>query len=120
MENPSRSTGRTPQESAFRTFKKSFTTALILIHFDHDKEITIETDTSDYVSPGIMSQYDESGTLHPVAFFCKKHSPAECNYDIYDKKLMAIVWAFDEWHPHLDESGFPIQVLSDHKNVEYL
>ena len=89
------------------------------MHFDYDKEITIESDASDYVSAGIMSQYDESGTLHPVAFFSKKHSPAECNYEINDKELMAILWAFEEWRPHLEGSGFPIHVLSDYKNLEY-
>ena len=89
------------------------------MHFVYDKEITIETDASDYVSAGIMSQYDESGTLHPVAFLTKKHSPAEFNYEIYDKELIAIVWEFEEWRPHLEGSSFPIQVLSDHKNLEY-
>jgi hypothetical protein len=56
----------------------------------------VETDTSDYVSAGVLSQYDDEGILHPVAFLSKKHSPAECNYEIYDKELMAIVRAFKE------------------------
>jgi len=54
-----------------------------------------------------------------VAFYSKKHSPAECNYEIYDKELLAIVHAFEEWRPHLEGSRHPIQVLSDHKNLEY-
>ena len=66
------------------------------MHFDPDKEIIIETDASDYVSAGILSQYDENDTLHPVAFFSKKHSPAECNYEIYYKELMAIIRCFEE------------------------
>ena len=35
-----------------------------------------------------------NGMLKPVAFFSKKISPAECNYMIYDKKLLAIVKSF--------------------------
>jgi hypothetical protein len=54
-----------------------------------------------------------------VAFFSKKHTPAKCNYEIYDKELMAIVWAFKEWRPKLEGVLHPIQVLSDHKNLEY-
>jgi len=54
-----------------------------------------------------------------VAFYSKKHSPAECNYEIYDKELLAIVRAFEEWRPHLEGLCHPIQILSDHKNLEY-
>ena len=79
----------------------------------------METDASDYVSAGILSQYGDDGILHPIAFFSKKHSPAECNYEIYDKELMAIVKAFEEWRPELEGAAHPIQVLSDHKNLEY-
>ena len=79
----------------------------------------METDTSDYISAGVLSQHDDDGILHPVAFYSKKHSPAECNYEIYDKELMAIVRAFEEWRPHLEGMEHPIQVLSNHKNLEY-
>ena len=83
-------------ENAFRCLKTAFTSAPILQHFDPDREIIVETDASDYVSGGILSQYDNEGRLHPVAFFSKKHSPAECNYEIYDKELMAIIRCFEE------------------------
>jgi len=79
----------------------------------------VETNASDYISAGILSQYDDEGTLHPVAFYSKKHSPAECNYEMYDKELLAIVRAFEEWRPHLEGSSHPVHVLSDHKNLEY-
>jgi hypothetical protein len=46
-------------------------------------------------------------------------TPAECNYKIYDKELLAIVKAFEEWRPELSGSDHPIQVISDHKNLEY-
>ena len=64
---------------AFEFLKTAFTTAPVLAHFDPDKEILVETDASDYVSAGVMSQHDSNGILHPVAFFSKKHTPAECN-----------------------------------------
>jgi hypothetical protein len=104
---------------SFETLKQAFTTAPILRHFDYDREIIVETDASDYVSAGVLSQYDNEGLLHPIAFFSKKHTPAECNYEIYDKELMAIVRAFEEWRPELEGALHPIQVLSDHKNLEY-
>ena len=79
----------------------------------------VETNASDYVSAGILSQFNDNGILHPVAYFLKTHSPAECNYKIYDKDLMTIIYAFEEWRPHLESAQSVIEVLSDHKNLEY-
>ncbi|KAH0608780.1 uncharacterized protein H6S33_001008 [Morchella sextelata] len=110
----------TPEaQTAFNALKKAFTTAPILTHFDLEKEITVETDASDYVSAGVLSQYDDNGTLRPVAYFSKKHSPAECNYEIYEKELLAIIRSFEEWRPELEGAAYPIAVISDHKNLQY-
>jgi hypothetical protein len=80
--------------------------------------VIIETDASDYVAAGVLSQRDDTGVLHPVAYYSKKHSPAECNYDIF-KKLMAIIKALDEWRPECEGAANPLQLITDHKNLEY-
>src|SRR5699024_1413205 len=49
----------------------------------------------------------------------KKLSPAECNYEIYDKELLAIVRAVETWRGELLGLSAPFVVLSDHKNLEY-
>jgi hypothetical protein len=54
-----------------------------------------------------------------MAFFSEKHAPAECNYEIYDKELMAIIHCFEEWRSKLQSILYPIQVLSDYHNLEY-
>ena len=51
-------------------------TAPVLRHFDHDREVIIETDASDYASAGVSSQYDDDRVLHPVAYILKEQSPA--------------------------------------------
>ena len=104
-------------QRAFDRLKDAFTRAPILIHFDPTRETWIETDASDWATAGILSQMID-GTLHPVAFFSHKMSPAECNYEIYDKELMAIVNAFEEWRPEL-MSVDKTQVLTDHKSLEW-
>jgi hypothetical protein len=81
----------TEQQTAFDTLKATFTSAPVLARFDPDLDVIVETDTSDYVSAGVLSQYNDDNILHPMAYFSKKHSPAECNYEIYDKELMAII-----------------------------
>ena len=46
-------------------------------------------------------------------------SPAESNYEIYDKELLAIVQAFEEWRPELEGPLDPVEVITDHKALEY-
>lgn len=57
--------------------------------------------------------------LRPVAYFSAKHSPAECNYEIYDKELLAIIKALEEWRPELQGVQQDFDILTDHKNLEY-
>ena len=83
-------------QSAFDGLKDAFESAPILAHFDPDKETWIETDASDFVTAGVMVQMHD-GVLRPVAFFSRKMNPAECNYMIYDKGLLAIIRAFEMW-----------------------
>jgi hypothetical protein len=46
-------------------------------------------------------------------------SPAELNYDIYDKELLAIMYALDEWRPYLLHAAEPFEIWMDHKNLAY-
>ena len=106
-------------QKAFDLLKQRFTTVPILAHFDYEKECIVETDASDNVSVGVLSQYGEDEKLHPVAFFSQKHSPQEINYEIYDKELLAIIKAFKEWRPMLERAGLLIKILTDHQNLHY-
>jgi hypothetical protein len=80
--------------------------------------VIIETDASDCVSRGVLSQRDDDGVLHSVAYHSKKHSPAECNYHIYDKELMAITKPLEEWRPECEGGAYPLQLITDHKNLK--
>jgi len=82
--------------------------------------VIIETDASDYASAGVLSQYKDDWVLHPVAHFSKKHIHAECNYDIYDTELMAINKALEDWRPECEGAAYPLQLITDHKNLENL
>jgi len=104
------------QQLAFETMITAFTTAPVLLHFDHEREVINETNASNYMSVGVLSQCDDEGVLHSVAYYSKKHTPAECNYDIYHKELMAVIKALKEWRPECEGAGYPVQLVTDHKN----
>jgi len=97
----------------------TFTPAPALQHFNHETEVSIETDVSEYVSAGVLSQRDNEGVLHTVPYCSKKHTPTECNYDIYDKELMAIIKGLEEWRPECEAARYPLQLITDRQNLEY-
>ena len=68
-----------------------FTKRLILTIFDLAKKIIIEIDTNKIVLNSILNQPDEKKRLYPIIFYFRKFITPELNYDIYDKKLLAIV-----------------------------
>jgi len=45
--------------------------------------------------------------------------PLELNYNTHDKELLAIFKAFQKWRHYLEGSGTPVDVVTDHKNLEY-
>ena len=104
---------------AFNDLKTAFTRAPVLHHWVPDRQITVETDASDYAIAGILSITSDSGELHPIAFHSRTLTGAELNYDTHDKELLAIFEAFKVWRHYLEGSGTPVDVVTDHKNLEY-
>ncbi|KAI3354114.1 hypothetical protein L3Q82_018667 [Scortum barcoo] len=62
----------------------------------------------------------EDQKLHPCAFFSRRLSPAEKNYDIGNRELLAVKLALEEWRHWLEGSKQPFLVWTDHKNLEYI
>ena len=79
----------------------------------------IETDVSDSVIAGVLSQQHADGEWYPVAYFSKTMALAECNYRIHDKEMLAIVRSLDQWRPELQGTAKRIQIFTDHKALEY-
>ncbi len=52
--------------------------------------------------------------------FSHRLSPAERNYDIGNRELLAVKLALEEWRHWLEGSGVPFIVWTDHKNLEYI
>lgn len=81
-------------EAAFKDQKQWFTTVTILAHFNRQRPVIIEIDTSNFTIGAVLLQQDNEGKLHPVAFHSCKFQPAEISYKIHNKKLLDIVDMF--------------------------
>ncbi len=66
----------------------------ILRHFDQNRKTILEINSFNYINNDILSQYNNEETLHSMIYYSKNLSFAECNYKIYDKKLLAIICVF--------------------------
>jgi hypothetical protein len=104
---------------SFETLKKAFTSAPVLTHWIPNVPIVVETDASDYAIAGILSIVCPDSELRPVAFYSRTLTAPELNYDTHDKELLAIHEAFRTWRHYLEGSSEPIDVVTDHKNLEY-
>ncbi|KAH6579346.1 hypothetical protein BASA60_003303 [Batrachochytrium salamandrivorans] len=106
-------------EASFTRLKESFRDNVVLTHADETKEFLVEVDASDFAVAGVLSQYDVQKQLRPVAFFSRQMVPAERNYEIYDKELLAVTVCLKEWRHFLQNSVHPFTILTDHKNLEF-
>ena len=105
------------EKAAMEELKKRFTEEPVIHSFFEDRPSILQTDASDTCSGAVHLQPDENGKLHPVAYYSEKHSPAEQNYDIYEKELMAGVKALRHWKIYLLGAKFPVTWHTDHMNL---
>jgi len=79
----------------------------------------METDTLDYALAVILSIVNEENEVHLVTFHSYIFTVAELNYNTYDKEFFAIFEAFKIWQHYLEGPAYPIDVVTDYKNLEY-
>ncbi|KAI2645539.1 Transposon Tf2-9 polyprotein [Labeo rohita] len=112
----------TPEAAAaFQSLKTAFTQAPLLTHPNPNLPFVVEVDASTTGVGAILSQHHgKPPLLHPCAYFSRKLNPAERNYDIGNRELLAIKLALEEWRHWLEGAKCPFQVITDHKNLQYL
>ena len=98
----------------------AFTTAPVLTHWIPSSLLIIEMDASDYALATILSMVSPTDNeVHPIAFHSHTFMPPELNYNVHDKELLAIFEAFKIWRHYLEGSLTLIDMVTDHKNLEY-
>ena len=105
-------------KDVFYILKKMFTSYPVLRQPNPEKQYILETDASAFaIGATLMQEYDDG--KHPVGYFSKSLNPAERNYDIYDRELLAIVRALEAFRHLILGAEHKTIVRSDHKNLAY-
>ncbi len=99
----------------FNHIKRCMIETSILRHFDQTHETILEINSFNYVNNEVLSQYDDEEVLHSIVFYSKNMSSAECNYKIYHKELLIIIWAFEHWRLELKLTDISIKMFIDHQ-----
>lgn len=93
----------------------------MLTHPDPEFQFTVEVDASDSGVGAVLSQRSPADhKLHPCAFFSRHLTPAERNYNVGNRELLAVVLALQEWRHWLEGAAHPFIVWTNHKNQAYL
>ena len=98
--------------AAFDSLRSAIFSAPVLRNFDPALPSTLSTDASDFAIASVLHQPDSAGYLHPVSYFSRKLSPAEINYGVHDKELLAILESFANMRAWLINTPTPIAVVS--------
>jgi len=99
----------------FNHMKRYMIKTSILHHFDQTCETILKINLFNYINDEVLSQYDDEEVLHSIVFYSKNMFFAECNYEIYDKKLLIIIQAFKHWWFKLKLTDISIKMFIDHQ-----
>jgi hypothetical protein len=103
-------------------------TSPVLTQPDFDKRFFLQTDASAYGMGAVLLQEGEltpsllkhkKPTLHPISYYSATFTPMECNYDIYERELLAIMKSLAHWRPYLGWTKHPFLILTNHANLQY-
>ena len=103
------------KQQAFEQLRDACLQQLVLQMFNSKKSIRIKTNASNLVIGACLNQENE-GKQHFVAYFSRKLSPTEQNYDIHDKELLAIITSLETWRIYV-EGALELTIYTNHKNL---
>jgi hypothetical protein len=109
-----------PQEDSFMKLKELITSAPVLVLPNDDLPFRLEADSSSIATGALLSQQQVNDNVwHPVAFLSKALNPVERNYEINNTEMLAIIRGLEEWRHYLEGARHPVEIWTDHKNLEY-
>lgn len=100
-------------EAAFTKLKKAMTEVPVLALPDFSREFVVETDASRHRLGAVLMQ-----NQHPIAYFSRVLSMSARSKSVYERELMAIVFAIQKWRHYL--MGRRFVVRTDQRSLKFL
>lgn len=111
----------TPEaDKAFKIVKELLVTAPILSIPKFDRPFIISTDASDVGLGCALSQLDNDGHEHAVAYASRTLTRTERNHSVSEKELNALIFALEKFRGYIEGSPFQTKVYTDHSSLQWL
>ncbi|XP_069183685.1 uncharacterized protein [Procambarus clarkii] len=107
-------------QEAFESLKAILISSPILRSPSFEDRFILTVDASDYGLGSILSQTDEKGVEHPIAYHSKKFTPSQLNYSVIEKETLALISSFQHFEVYLTSNSHPILVRTDHNPLKFL
>ncbi len=107
-----------PEQEVFNSLKKAITSP-ILTFPSQSSRFCLECDASNFATRAVLSQVQADSMHQPITFMSKGFSDVECNYQIHDKEMLAIMCTLDKWRHFLEGTMEKFEILMDHQNLAY-
>ena len=105
-------------QKALEKLKDKITSQLVLTLPKREEKFRVEIDVSEYAIGEVLSQ-EQEGKQKSITFLSRTMQPAKKNYEIYDKKLLAIVEAFIKQEQYLLNTTEKFKVWTNYENLKY-
>ena len=106
-------------QEVVQLLKSKIQSVLVLVFPDFDKPYLLETDASKEGLGAVLSQKQEDGCYHPVAFGSHSLTPSEQNYHSSKMEFQVLKWSITE---HFKEylAYTPFTVHTDNNPLMYV
>ena len=104
---------------AIRTLKAIVSADPVLRCPNHKRLFELEVDALQYALGAILYQRNDGGKLQAVGYYSQTLNPAERNYDVYDRELLAVIRALAHWRHLLLGAKHQVVVWTDHNNLTF-
>ncbi|KFD59900.1 hypothetical protein M514_27917 [Trichuris suis] len=103
--------------AAFNKLKEMLVSEPILRLPDFNRPFILDTDASNIAIGAVLSQLDDKGREHPVAFASRTLTRAEQRYYVTRKEMLAVVTFVERFRPYLQCKFVP---RTDHGSLRWL
>lgn len=106
--------------AAFNDLKKALGSdpVTVLPDFSGTRPFVVSTDACDTGVGAVLSQYDEQGAEHIIAFASKMFNAPQLKWHTQEQEGYAIVWALEQFRPYLQGTKF--KVITDHQSLQWM
>ena len=106
------------EKAAFDRCKEALTSSAVLVQYDPNLPVKIDTDASSVGIGAVISHILPDGNEKPIEMVSRTLTKAERNYSQIEKEALSLVWGIKRFHKYVYARTFTL--VTDHKPLIYV